>query len=432
MSKATKIMNQRNEYKCELVNELNTLGFQVSTLDELIPVTPVTKEETIAPIVINKGHIVEVQTVKEVYVTNEEELDRLYDENARHIRRINELAADNEKLLDETMTLENEIAFRDGQILGLNAQVKELEDKVAELQSALNAKKLEKKPRIKSMLEELKDYKEELEKGDDKPVSKLDMLKKIKKAPEFTLESALEQQEAKLAKEAEEKQVAIDNLPEHTFEYSVVTHKGLDTITHFAIQGQFNEYAFEATNNHHMPIVYGCFNMDTINFAKEVITNKVDKFSFMSNVENNAANYSHINDAEFPLVVWRLTDDKGNITYHAYTEKYVLIWDNKKFKVPARKMLQYALDKDPKHYRKLEQQKHTKKLSDKFMAVCADIWPEDFTNDDNDPEPTKAVVRITKEESSNKQPISYNGPIDDFTPITNDGNDDLDCDDLDI
>jgi hypothetical protein len=41
-----------------------------------------------------------------------------------------------------------------------------------------------------------------------------------------------------------------------------------------------------------------------------------------------------------------------------------------------------------------------KQLADKFMAVCANIWPEDFTNDDNDPEPTKDknATRVTKEQ----------------------------------
>lgn len=425
LNRANQLMNERKELAAHARKTMNeaqqtlvVLGFEESTLDELIPVN--TKEEVKEQptIIINKGHIVEVQ------VTNEEELNRVYEENARHIRRINQLAADNEKLTDETIELEGQLAFKDGQILGLNNRIKELEEELAALKQP--------KKRIKSMQQELKEYKEELEKGDDKPVSKLDLLKKIKKPAQFTLEQAVANQEAKLAKEEEEKQAAIDSLPEHTLEYEVITHKGLDTITHFAIQGQFNEYAFEATNNHHMPIVYGCLNMDTINFAKEVITHKVDKFNFMNEQEDNAANYSHINDADMPLVVWRLADDNGNITYHAYTDKYVLVWDNKKFKVPARKMLKYALDKDPKHYRKLEQKKNTKKLSDKFIAVCKELYAADFTNDNNEAEVTKAVVKITKEESSNKQPITYNGPIDDFTPISNEGNDELDCDDIDL
>jgi hypothetical protein len=71
------------------------------------------------------------------------------------------------------------------------------------------------------------------------------------------------------------------------------------------------------------------------------------------------------------------------------------------------------------------------------MAVCASIWPEDFTNDDNDPEPTKdkkqhqttkeihqntkEFFQITKEqhESTNEQhqttkEIIWDTPIDNF------------------
>ena len=57
---ATKIMNQRNEYKNEMINELNELGYNVSVLDELIPTN--TKEER-PSIIINKGKIIEVQTI---------------------------------------------------------------------------------------------------------------------------------------------------------------------------------------------------------------------------------------------------------------------------------------------------------------------------------------------------------------------------------
>ena len=261
----------------------------------------------------------------------------------------------------------------------------------------------------------------------------------MKKPEPFTLESAVENQKAKLAKEEEERQAAKDKLPEHTLEYEVISHKGLETETHFKIQGKITldkEYLFEATNNHHMPIVYGCFDMETISAAKSIMAHEINKFNFMNDKEANAADYSHINDAEFTLVFWRLTDDNGHVTYHAYTDEYVLIWDNKKFKVPARKMIKYALDKDPRNYRKLEQQKNTKKLSDKFIAVCKELYAADFTPD-NDPQPTKAVITVTKEES--RGPVVYNGPINDIFTKANsilDNAEDEDltegCDDLDF
>ena len=405
LNKATKIMSQRNDYKDELVNELNTLGFEVSTLDNLIPTNTVEETKEVAPIIINKGHIVEVQTVKEIVIDN----------------------------TDKIIALENEIAFKDGQILGLNRQIKELEDKVAELQSALNAKKLTK---VKSMQDELKDYKEELKGGDAvKKCNKLDLLKKVKESEKRKEENmkkdlvkeALKAAEEEAQRKAEEKEAAKAQMPKYTIAHDIVTfNKDIVSSTDFGVQGKIaletEEYAFEATNNHHMPIVYGCMSEETVRLVKQIITNEVDRFNFMNELEGGAANFTHAQDEEFPLVVWRLTDDKGNINYHAYTDKYVLIWNNNKFKVPARKMIRYALDKDPKHYRKLEQQKNTKKLSDKFIAVCKELYAADFTPD-NDPEPTKAVIKITKEENA---PISYTDAPKTTIEVDLDGSDEID------
>jgi hypothetical protein len=110
-----------------------------------------------------------------------------------------------------------------------------------------------------------------------------------------------------------------------------------------------------------------------------------------------------------------------------------------------RKLMKYALDENPKHFRKIEQQKKAKKLSDKFMAVCKNIWPEDFTNDDNDPEPTKAVkhitkeqpsttketVKITKEQHQPTQGVVFTGTIDNIGKPMNNTNDDFDAADAD-
>lgn len=359
MSKANKIMNQRNEYKNEMINELETLGFNVSVLDELIPTT---KEEPKQSIVINKGKIVEVQTVKEIVIDNTdyETIDKLKE------------------------------------------QIKSLEAQIAELKQPKKEQ-----PKNNSMAAKLE------------KVRKAEENKKAIAEKGWTVaaESALEQQKAKLAKEAEEKQAVINSLPEHTLEYDVISHKGLDTVTHFAIQGHITldkKYAFEATNNHHMPIIYGCLNMDTINTAKEIMANKIDKFSFMNEIENNAANYDHINDAEFPLVVWRVTDDNGNVSYHGYTEKYKLIWDKKNFKYPSRKLIKNIFEDEKVTGRALWKRVENANLSDKFMAVCKELYAEDF-----------AV----------KRGVVYEGPIDNFevkVSVANDAAFVEECDDLDF
>jgi hypothetical protein len=404
LNKATKIMSQRNDYKDELVNELNTLGFEVSTLDNLIPTNTVEETKEVAPIIINKGHIVEVQ------VTN----------------------------VDEIIALENEISFKDGQIIGLNRRIKELEDKVDELQAALNAKKLTKKEKVQAMFDSVEDIEFD-EKGGDavKAPSKLDLLKKIKKAPEFTLEQAVKEQTEKIAREAEEKELAKANFPKYTLEYEQITFdETIDSRTMFGVRGTITfdnaSYPFEATNNHHMPIVYGCMDKEVVQLTKDIIMHEIEKFSFMNEQENNAANYDHASDAEHALVVWRLTDDKGNVNYHGYTDKYILTWDKDKFaKHPGRKMIKNAFSDKPNMWKRVPNEQ----LADKFMAVCRELYAADFTNDDNDPEPTKAVIRITKEQSQPTNAVVYNGPMDNIgRPMDNSNDEDFtfEADDLDL
>ena len=393
LNKATNLINkQANERnnmadKCHAViadaqKALKVLGFEETTLEEVFGET---KEQP--AIIINKGHIVEVQTVKEIVIDH----------------------------TDEIIALENEITFKDGQIIGYKRQIKELEDKVAELQSALNAKKLTK---VKSMQDELKDYKEELKGGDameakpEQPKKKtrdMSFMKKLEqnKPQSFTLESALEKAIEVEEKKTEEKELAKAQFPNYTFEYETITFdKDMDARTNFGIRGTITfddaSYKFEATNNHHMPIVWGCMDEAVIRLTKDIIMHEVERFSFMNDMENNAANYSHINDAVNPLVVWRLTDENGRVKYHGYDKTRALTWEMKKFdNYVGRKMISNIFEDGKATGRALWKKLTNKQLSDKFMAICKELWPEDFTNDDNDPEPTKDKKHftITKEQS---------------------------------
>lgn len=402
LNKATKIMSQRNDYKDELVNELNTLGFEVSTLDNLIPTNTAEETKEVAPIIINKGHIVEVQ------VTN----------------------------VDEIIALENEISFKDGQIIGLNRRIKELEDKVNELQTALNAKKLTVKgdDAVATIIEQPK-----------KTNDKLALLKRVKEAEKRKeenanknlLEEALKSAEEDERRKAEEKEMTKAQMPKYTLDYETITFdESIDAATMFGVRGtitfEAKEYKFETTNNHYMPIVYGCFDEETRDLVKQIITNEIDRFNFMNELEDDTANYSHAHDKEMPLVVWRLTDDKGNVNYHGYTDKYILTWDKDKFaKHPGRKLIKNAFSNKPNMWKRVPNEQ----LADKFMAVCRELYAADFTNDDNDPEPTKAVIRITKEQSQPTNAVVYNGPMDNIgRPMDNSNDEDfsLEADDIDL
>lgn len=207
LNKANKLMEQRKA----MINEAREVLVVLGAEDAVVPMSQV---------VINKGKVVkvEVPVVKEVQVTNEEEVERLYKENARHINRINELAADNEKLEDEIIKAESEIAFKDGQIIGYKRQIKELEDKIAELQAALDAKKLTKK--TKSLQDELKDYKEELEKEEPKKV--------------------------------------VNNIPKKKEKVEVISYENgyLDGIVRFKYLDKQKEYRFTASNKFNDLIIY--------------------------------------------------------------------------------------------------------------------------------------------------------------------------------
>ena len=334
---------------------LEELGFEVvQDLDKVIDTKP---------IIINKGHIVTIEK------TNDEELERLYEENRRHIRRISQLSVENEQLTND--------------INELRAQLTKDADHETNNSTGCNAVE-----------------KQENEKGGDamstpkEQPKRNPLLDKIKKAKEFTLEEAVISAQADAERKAEEKEEAKSQFPKYTLEYEQITFdESMDSRTMFGVRGTitFDEasYFFEATNNHHMPIVYGCYDEDVIRLTKDIIMHEIERFSFMNEREVGAADYRYAKDETFPVVAWRLTDDKGNITYHGYSctkqYSYILTWDKKKFNYVGRKLVKNAFSSAPNMWKKLSNEK----LADKFRAVCASIWPEDFTNDDNDPEPTK-------------------------------------------
>ena len=124
LNKATKLMDQRNNMIKEAYQVLNVLGVDVA-------------QQVINQITINKGKIVKVE------VANNEELDRLCKENDRHMRRINELYVTIDDYQLRMNCLEDEIHFRDEQILGYQNQIKQLEEEVKTLKAQMITTKVE-------------------------------------------------------------------------------------------------------------------------------------------------------------------------------------------------------------------------------------------------------------------------------------------------
>jgi hypothetical protein len=398
------------------IAELRNLGFEVVNPDEIFQDT---KEENVAPIVINKGHIVEVQTIKEVKVTDDElieelkmQLDIAKEEIAYYHDVEKDYINDVSLFQEEISNLKDELEIKEGVLNHMKkvhkCEIEELEDKIKELNRRIKALQM-----FNDAEDEIFEEQETMKGGDavkaqpEQP-KRNPLLDKIKKAKEFTLEEAAAEAQAEAEQKAKDKEEAKSKFPKYTLEYHELTFdKSIDSRTMFGIYGTitFDEasYKFEATNNHHMPIVYACYDEEVIRLTKEIIMHEVERFSFMNERENGAASYAHINDAEFPLVVWRLTDDKGNVTYHGYGSTkqydYVLTWDKKKFNYVGRKLVKNLFTDQTNAWKKLANEKH----ADKFRAVCASTWPEDFTNDDNDPEPTKDKKqhKNTKEQHKN-------------------------------
>jgi len=467
LNRATKIMNKQREEREAAANKcyatisdaqeaLKVLGFEVVSADEVIDVTPIT---------INKGQIVKVEVE-----TKDEELQRAYDELAKDFANRCERIEELKETIDD---LNDELEIKEGVLNHMKkvhkCEIEELEDKIKELNRRIKTLQM-----FNEAEDEIFEEQETMKGGDavkaqpEQP-KRNPLLDKIKKAKEFTLEEAVVSAQADAERKAEEKEEAKSQFPKYTLEYEQITFdESIDSRTMFGVRGTitFDEasYFFEATNNHHMPIVYDCYDEDVIRLTKDIIMHEIERFSFMNEREVGAADYRYAKDETFPVVAWRLTDDKGNITYHGYSctkqYSYILTWDKKFNKnYVGRKLVKNAFSSAPNMWKKLS----NKQLADKFMAVCASIWPEDFTNDDNDPEPTKdkkqhqttkeffqitkeqhqptndETIRVTKEQHQTTNEIIWDTPIDNFgaTKDVNNTNDDVadltaDADDLDF
>lgn len=402
-NKAMKTMEQLRRTQETIASEIARLTEMKKDIDNALVVygvevtNEIVYEQPQTIININKGRIVEVQ------VTNDEEIERLYEENARHIKRINELAAENEKLINESIELENEISFKDGQILGFNNQIKQLEDKVNELQSALNAKKLTK---VKTMQDELKEYKEQITKDNealetyvqnivDKQQTKQtndlkDKLAKIKAVQErqekinnMTPDEIHEylKPSDKAVERAEqvkrEKQELIDK---YELTYKAVNYKeNMETV--YCVYGTIKlagkVFSYKATNLHDNPIVFGCMDMNLIKETRDVLT-KLMNFGFATTEKEGYDNvvYDFAND----IVIWKTHDNQ----YKGYTSQYVFVWDGIA-STPCRKALKSALNNKVamKPMTTATTSEKQFELGQRIIALCKEHFDkhEEFTNE---------------------------------------------------
>jgi hypothetical protein len=142
-------------------------------------------------------------------------------------------------------------------------------------------------------------------------------------------------------------------------------------------------YKFKARREYYMPVIYGCFDERVVEQAREEI-NKIDRFKLASERTTNDTNFKYAQDKEYPIVVWRMIDEQGNVTYNAYTKLKsnhiaALSMSENKLNNIIKTSVNSLFSNKPA-WRKLDNEI----LADKFRAVCSDIWPEDFTNESED------------------------------------------------
>ena len=355
LNKATKLMDQRNNMIKEAYQVLNVLGVDVA-------------QQVINQITINKGKIVKVE------VTNNEELDRLCKENDRHMRRINELYVTIDDYQLRMNCLEDEIHFRDEQILGYQNQIKQLEEEVKTLKAQMITTKVEEVIDVKAP-EIIIDEPEELTYDENDEVLQ-NLYVKLKQG-QMTLEKCKPMLKAKVQKSIEllEKQIA-ERIEELKNNKDTLTMEVADTM-HHDVQGEITindkTYLYKATNNHYMPIVYGAMSQDILDKAKEMINKRVKTMNIPFNFAPQVTEFDEVvYDFERGIVVWKTTEGQ----YKGYTNEYIFVWDTK-HAVPMRKLFKNALNDKRTLYKPMNGANGSKKQKEegqRILSLIDDIF----------------------------------------------------------
>ena len=355
LNKATKLMDQRNNMIKEAYQVLNVLGVDVA-------------QQVINQITINKGKIVKVE------VTNNEELDRLCKENDRHMRRINELYVTIDDYQLRMNCLEDEIHFRDEQILGYQNQIKQLEEEVKTLKAQMITTKVEEVIDVKEP-EIIIDEPEELTYDENDEVLQ-NLYVKLKQG-QMTLEKCKPMLKAKVQKSIEllEKQIA-ERIEELKNNKDTLTMEVADTM-HHDVQGEITindkTYLYKATNNHYMPIVYGAMSQDILDKAKEMINKRVKTMNIPFNFAPQVTEFDEVvYDFERQIVVWKTTEGQ----YKGYTNEYIFVWDTK-HAVPMRKLFKNALNDKRTLYKPMNGANGSKKQKEegqRILSLIDDIF----------------------------------------------------------
>ena len=334
LNKARKLMEQRQVMISEAKEVLAVLGAEVDTVVETKEVVAVTNE-----IIINKGKIIAVETTKEIVkeVANEEELNRLYEENARHIRRINELAAHNEELVKDGMKLENEVCYLQGQILDYENTIAKLEERIEELKSAIDSKKLTRKQKVSTVHNEIFDQ---------------DL--------EVTPVVVSSQTKEETVKETNEVTVpANDNVEVYSSNHG---------FTHGQVEVEGTKYYFTASNRFDNLVLYGTMDEDIIAKAKYEIIKHYGNSSIFLGYKKQQDEVLYGEDKDNKIVAFC---ECG--VFYGFAGPYYFVW-NPTHEVPVGCLINKMYDKK-RVLRKMNSSwgKGFVKRGEDIMAVCNEL-----------------------------------------------------------
>jgi hypothetical protein len=347
MNQTTNDMNKQHDEEIkELQEELN---FKELLLNEFRD----NMDKKISRIHELENKIAEPKEKEVVIASDNKEIDRLYEENARHIRRINELAAHNEQLVEDGKKLETEVCNLQGQILGYKDTIAKLEKRIKELEGLKSTstnnthdKVLNQTPVVK--VETTKEESQEkytwitVEIPNDLK-DNAELLALINEGEQSINKAQREVSKKALIKGFNDKIAKMIKELKTTNEYNVsVNYERSNKDEVVAAYGEITiedkTYCYKYHRCFANPTVYGLMNKEQLDKAFSEIK-RLCKIDSLTSSEFVIREEDVVYDIANDIVYWK-TDDEA---YKGYTSKYSFVWNPAKYAVPTAALNHNAL-----------------------------------------------------------------------------------------
>ena len=414
--------------KYELLNQLlNEKAEAMKTIEELCAewnITLSNKEaQVINNIIINKGKIVEAQTIKEVVIdnTDNDRIQELEEELAGKELLLNEfrenmdekikiMNTQKNKIEDLEIELESKDDFIKGMKLSYEQQIAELKATIRRLNTKImfleaEDEVFEEKEIVAdndggdavslfNIPEEYKDN-QEIKSLVEKKTEEYNNAQGFGAGP---FQVTAEQEREEIIKQTNKAiQKCIDEMKK-TDDYKISLTKLYDkknqVVTavkgHITLAGR--QYAFMYGATHENPCVYGCMDMNLITEAKKVLDS-------VSGMIKDTTEQKHAYDVVYAFdkgyVVWQAEDG----CYKGYTKEYAFSWDGKQAQ-PCGATLMNAIENKPFRPMNKSWGNGFVKRANEIMAFCETI-DKHFKSTKEDSEETNEIIVNTKDVTLN-------------------------------